>query len=171
MGERAETRVLATTTMLLPVKLTEHELAQVGRQIGEAQREADDIEAKAKAASDQFKDKLRGIEARVRELASVAYFGQEDRAVEVVEEHDYRTGVVRTIRSDTREVVSERAMFSHERQAKLALDDESTPRLHDGDEPEPAAPASGDVTDPVAVLGSDAEATGRVKRRGKRAGA
>lgn len=155
-----------STVMVLPVKLTEHEMAAIGRKIGEAQREADEIEAKAKAASDQWNDKLRGVEARMRELAAIAYAGQEDREVECAEEHDYRLGVVRTRRSDTGEVVSERAMFSHERQGSLPLaDEESTPRVHDGDEPEP--PASGDVTDPQVVLDAEpkAQAEGRVVRR------
>lgn len=103
----------------LPVQLTESELAAVAREIGRLNAERQGMEAQAKVASDQWKDRIRGVEARAADLATKAHEGQELRPTECVEEYDYRLGEVRVVRSDTGEKLETRPMTTEERQPSL----------------------------------------------------
>lgn len=103
----------------LMVKLTEHEMAQAAAEIGTKTREKQDLEGKKKQAKDHWEARIDGTQARIDELAERCATGEEEREVECVEERFFETGVVRVTRSDTKAVLSERAMQSHERQPTL----------------------------------------------------
>ncbi len=103
----------------LPVKLTEGELAQVAREIGRLNADRQTMEGQAKVSADQWKDRIRGIEARAADLATKAHAGEEARSVECNEVFDYRLGEVRVERVDTGEKLETRPMTTEERQPSL----------------------------------------------------
>lgn len=103
----------------VPVKLTETELAQVAREIGRLDQERKAMEAQAKVANDQWKDRIRGVDARIADLATKAHEGQEARMVDCLEVFDYRLGEVRVHRADTEERLEVRPMTADERQPSL----------------------------------------------------
>jgi len=126
---------------MLPVRLTEAEIGERARHAAVARRRVAEFEAELKAAQDQWRLRIKTAKAERDSLLDIIESGAEDRAVECVESFDWRLGVVRVTRVDTGATLSERAMTSLERQLTLpgvpaACDLESTPAVHDGDEPE-----------------------------------
>lgn len=103
----------------LPVKLTESELAATAKEIGKLNRERQAMEAQAKQAASQWKDRISGLDARISDLAEKADGGVEARVVDCEEMFDYRRGEVRVVRLDTNEQLETRPMTSDERQPSL----------------------------------------------------
>ncbi len=148
----------------LPVKLSDAEMAAVAREIGRLNAERQVMEANAKVANDQWKDRIRGVEARVADLATKAHEGQEARPTECQEEYDYRLGEVRVVRTDTGEKLEVRPMTSEERQPTLAgVSTEPKPKkgkaklaavpyLPPGAPVDPDGPPGAEITDPQAAL-------------------
>lgn len=155
---------------ILPVKLTESEIADRGKKAAAARLRVAEIEAKKKEAADHWKAKLELAENERDEFLDVIATGSEDREVECIETFEFRAGLVTVVRADTGEKIRERAMTSSERQPSLPgttltqaqLDD--APQSHDGDEVD--EPSEGDITDPEGVM-ADAveEPAARVIRR------
>ena len=164
-------------TELLPVKLTVAELAERAKKAAAARHRIADFEVQKKAAADTWKAKIELAENERDGLLDAIASGSEEREVEVVETFEFRTGIVTVTRTDTGDVIRERAMSALERQPELpgtamtqtTLDD--APRIHDGDEVD--EPTEGDETvidDPEAVMADADEApAARVIRRRKKA--
>lgn len=151
-------------TRELPVKLTESEMADVARAMGRADEERRVMESHAKVENDRWKDRIKGLDARISDLASKAHLGMEARPVKCLETYDYRLGEVRVVRTDTGEALETRPMTSDERQPTLPGAEpgatskggrKKKPAANDdGAAVDPDSPPT-DVTDPQAVL--DAE--------------
>lgn len=163
-----------TFTELLPVSLTETELADRAKKAAHARRQVAEFESQKKAASDHWKAKVELAENERDALLDVIASGVEDRHVEVIETFEYRTGTVTVTRTDTQEKIRERAMTSGERQPELfdvagnpraqaQLELESGPLSHDGDDADELD--TGEITDPDGVLGDEGAPAAKVIRR------
>ena len=104
---------------LLPCKLTEKEMAEIARKTGKIRLERRAVDHQLKMAKDRFKSQLDVLDASLEELGEKAELGVESRMVGCREDHLYRLGQLRVTRLDTGEVIRERALLSHERQATL----------------------------------------------------
>lgn len=146
---------------MLPVRLTEAEIAERARRASVARRKIAEFEAQKDIAAKHWKTKIDAAEQERDELLDTIDSGVEERAVECVETFEWRTGTVVVSRADTKERIRERAMTYLERQPSLpkvdttnggakaketaapppplAGDLPSGPLAHDGDEPTPSA--------------------------------
>lgn len=104
----------------LPVTLTQSELLSRGRESGELSLSISQIHEDLAAAKLAAREALKMHETRKRELDRVLREGIETRAVECEIRFDFDAGLVRTVRLDTDEVVSERPVTDEERQTSLA---------------------------------------------------
>jgi hypothetical protein len=119
-------------TELLPVKLTERELADRARKAAAARRRVAEYEAQKAVAAAHWKAKIELAENERDELLDIIDSGVEEREVECVEEFVWRTGTVIVTRTDLNERVRERAMTQLERNPKLpGIDDGSQLSLDD----------------------------------------
>ena len=166
-----------------PVVLTPSEMEQKAAEMTKVLDEIDELEAQKKQATAHIKAQIDGKKAELRELRSVRRAGKEDREIELCEEYVFSTNTVKVVRTDTGEVVRERAMRADERQGELPLEPPADAEVVDmgsiGDEPEPdlgdaiaealvdEPPTSEgpEVTDPQAVL--DAEVFGAEEEEGE----
>jgi hypothetical protein len=105
----------------LPVELTEAELLARAREWAEAEDELQRVAATLAAAKAEAKARTAELSERVTELQRQIRTGKERRDVVCYHRTDHRRGCVETIRMDTAEVVSTRALRPEERQSKLAL--------------------------------------------------
>lgn len=110
---------------ILPVKLTDKELLAAGREAADSQEELRDVEGQAKAASDEYKGKMKAITGRIVRLASLVRAGYEHREVACEQVFDYEAGTLKVTRLDTREIVERRPLRSDERQMVLAVDEDA----------------------------------------------
>jgi hypothetical protein len=130
---------------LLPCKLTTEEKAERGHQLSAALGRVDAIAAKRKIANDGFKAETEIEMVTVRAMQKAIDSDEEDRSVEQIERFDLRRCTAQTLRVDTGEVVSERALTSSELQPSLPLTEDGS-QMNLGDvEP-------GDIGDPDALL-------------------
>lgn len=110
----------------LPVEITDKERQErslaLARKIAERTRQDDD--AKRTAADQSARKKT--ITAEINRLADVVSSGKEVRPVEVKVWGDFKTSTVVEERSDTGEMLRERAMRSEERQTEIAPPDKLT---------------------------------------------
>jgi hypothetical protein len=115
-----------TRTMLLPVELTHDEVFARGKQLAAVKDEhttaMDKLDRAAiawKATKEGVQNEINETEERMRIIARAVRSGREDRDVEVVDEPNYKTGVMATIRLDTGELVASRGLTEAERQRSL----------------------------------------------------
>jgi hypothetical protein len=128
---------------LLPCKLTDEERLDRMEQLEAAMQHADEIEAARKLASDGAKARHKLQMERVRELRETLRTKTEERNVEQCERFDLRRCTAQVVRTDTGEIVSERALRQHELQPELPLTS--------GDGQMTLGDAT-DMTDPEALL-------------------
>jgi hypothetical protein len=176
---------LRTFEQELPVKATNEELLDAGRnlaglhkEIAQVESEIERIKANAKAdlviEKGLLEDKMRRCQVNAR----IVNEGTIERLVQCREEKVFATGTVRVVRLDTLEIVSERALESDERQAALfpegrdiSPDVDPEALAADSDVPDavPCDESTGaEITDPAAVLPPEAPTNGKGRRRGKR---
>lgn len=105
----------------LTCKLTTDELLTKGQQIATAARDRSKLEDEKASNAKLFKEKIDGLTGDIREIANVLNSGEETRLVECERIFDYSANTVTTIRLDTFERVSERAMSSDERQLEMEI--------------------------------------------------
>lgn len=117
---KTETR---KTTERLRCLLTKDEKIEVGKALAEATNELEEIQDdKAQVVAD-FKAKITAIEARIAILSTKLRGGYELRDVECVIHFDKpKVGMKKTVRTDTKEVVSEVQMSEEEKQRSLPLE-------------------------------------------------
>ncbi len=104
---------------MLPVRLSEGEIAERARRASVARQRIAEYEAQKDAATKHWKTKIDGAEMERDELLDTIASGVEERAVECIETFEWRTGTVIVTRGDTGEKVRERAMTALERQPSL----------------------------------------------------
>lgn len=117
--EAEEARPPRAFKELLPVRLTERELAERAKRASAARKKIAAYEEKKKEANDSWKEKISAEETVRDELLDAIDLGTEERLVEVVERFEFRTGTVTITRTDTGEQVAVRAMSAAERQPNL----------------------------------------------------
>lgn len=111
--------VLHRGTRPLSVKLTDPELQRLGRDLAAV---CDDIiaeEARTDSIKQELKARMTGLESKRTQLATLIRRGEEIRDVAVETRADYATGLVREIRLDTEELLSQRPLTEKERQPEL----------------------------------------------------
>lgn len=101
-------------TQNLPVKLTQEEIKERGKQLAKTLAEKQVQEAERKHANDVFKGKISALESRAEDLARVVNNGIEYREVEVFEEPNLSDGVMRIYRRDTGELVDTKTLNQEE---------------------------------------------------------
>jgi hypothetical protein len=106
-------------TQLLPVKLENDELLIRGHELADACADLDDIETRKKCAMSAFKDEIEAAESNVSRLSRIVKDRAEYREVEVKEVRNEERMTMDTIRLDSGETVSYRALQGHERNLTL----------------------------------------------------
>lgn len=122
---------LRTSERSLPVKLTERETLEHGRNMAKARRDYAVLDEQRKAAADDFKSRMASVELVMERHARAVETGEEPRQVECADE--LVGNQVRAIRLDTGETISTRPATPADRQVDLLGD----PSPED-DEPPPA---------------------------------
>lgn len=105
---------------MLPVTLTDEELATIAKRAAAARSQVSEHEAGKKAAMEEWKEAISEAENERDSLLDAIAKGTEQRMVECVESKEFRTGVITVFRVDTGEKVRERAMSWSERQMTIA---------------------------------------------------
>jgi len=105
----------------LRVELTEDQIRKFADEAAHCDKEISDVTAAFEAVKKQHKAELEELEARRKKLLSKVRDKSEYQDVECTVFSNYELGNVTTIRNDTRETVSERAMLNEERQTSLPL--------------------------------------------------
>ena len=106
-------------TQALPVKLTDEEHAQRGKELEGALTEVENETRLAKEAALASKSRIELANVKVRALREIVRDGQEERAVQCERMFRIETNTVTEVRLDDGTVVVERAMTAQERQPKL----------------------------------------------------
>lgn len=172
----------------LACKLSDEQLAKCARDIGTSRREMQALEAERRQKIDYFKARIDGVGARIDELAEMAASGSEERDVTCQELHVFPLNIVRIVRVDTGEMLSERAMTAEERQETLFRDERSAHRpapvgtviTVQPEQPEPPTgdpkvkalppgPDAAEIKDPQAIIdGMEPETKTAKKRKSSR---
>ncbi|MBU0517168.1 MAG: hypothetical protein KJ621_20625 [Proteobacteria bacterium] len=91
---------MKTETMELPVKLTDDQMLHLGRQLAAKVQEIEAVEAEKAASNKEFNERIKDLDAELKDLAKRHRRGAEDRPVECVWKYDYGRGVKCLIRLD-----------------------------------------------------------------------
>lgn len=108
----------------LPVALTREEVAERADRAAQLIEDRDHKEAELKAHNSHVKSLIATLEADMRHLSSEVRTKRTHRDVECERRYDYDSSVVREVRLDTGEVLSERPMSDREKQRDLPFDEE-----------------------------------------------
>lgn len=152
----------------LVCKLTDEEQQLRGLNLSRAVLDFRKAEVERKRIMAHHKGLVEKAAAKVDDLTTIVHTGQEYRQVEVRDDHDFRLGIVRTVRTDTGKVIKSRPMTDEDRQDLLPVLEEREEMLAT---PEEAAGMTvvrqGDGWGPRAVGGGRVLAVLRVgSRRG-----
>jgi Sigma-70, region 4 len=104
---------------LLPCALTPEEILARADQVARLHAEAAQLREKKKQATGEIGAEIARVEGEIGALVSQIRARSETRPVVCVEEPDFREGIVRTRRLDTRELAGTRPMTKADRQPNL----------------------------------------------------
>jgi len=107
------------TTEYLKCVLTEEEIKEVGGNLARKYSQIQDLEAQKKSVVSDFKARIDGLTAEASRCANIIQNGYEFRTIDCEIVKDFAEGKIRTVRTDTGEVIKERDMTSKERQEKM----------------------------------------------------
>ena len=113
---------LGGAVLSLPCKLTDEELIAKGNALAEKLAEIDDVEERAKAAASRAREQRKELDEEASKLAAVVRAKAEERKVACTIYKILALGIARTVRDDTGEIVSDRALSYSERQGSLFAD-------------------------------------------------
>jgi len=119
MAKKDGSMKILKTTKRLPVKLSDDELLERGKQLVESMRKTAVAEAEREADNKKRKGDIALMEEVTSRLASIIRDGQEDREVECELRKDFEHSSVTTVRTDTGEIVDTRVMDNEERQEQM----------------------------------------------------
>jgi hypothetical protein len=146
-----------TETQRLKVALTQEEILEHAQKLTDQLMELAEIVDEAKSVAQTYKAKLTALESQVVVARNLVHNKYEIRAVECTNVLNYTTGRATTVRTDTGEIVMQRAMTYDERQSSLPFDDEKdAPNDDSYDNPcadDPAAAAALEKADKKARRG------------------
>lgn len=106
-------------TESLPVKLTEKEVREYGEKLAELEIQLLVLEEDKKKTAKQFNGNIEILKEEIHSTAGAINNHEENRQVLCEIERDFEHNVVKTIRKDTGETVSERAMDTADHQENL----------------------------------------------------
>jgi hypothetical protein len=112
MESRDEERVL-------PCRLNELDLLERGRELSDTYDRYETIEAKKKAAAAEAKEELDSARDELKRLSRIIAKREEPRVVKCQWKSDFDGNRKICFRTDTGEVVEERALTASERQGQL----------------------------------------------------
>ena len=122
----------------LPCALTDTDRVRLGNELAEALGTEEELAAELAAFKTEHKSRLLPVQAKVARLSNCLRDGTEQREVECLVVRDLKAGSVKIIRTDTEELVDERAMTDAERQ--VDLNDKLSPgQAPAGEKPKPPA--------------------------------
>ena len=104
--------------------LTDEELLERGQSLARTLEQIQKREADGKAYAAAVKSDIEGYKSEGQKLYHQISEKSEWRQVECNEVHDFEKWRVSVVRTDTGEIVSERAMWDEERQDEIAFLDE-----------------------------------------------
>lgn len=107
------------TTKKLPVRLSDDEVIERGKQLVENIRKTGKAESEREAENKKRKAEIEALELITSKLVDIVEKGEEDRDVECELKKDFERGVVTVVRLDTGEVVETRPMTPDERQEEM----------------------------------------------------
>jgi hypothetical protein len=151
-------------TEVLPVALTEHEVADWARKAAAARTKVAELEDEKSRLMADLKAQITSAENDRDDALDIVESGTEDREVACREDFEFSTNTVTMTRLDTGETVRTRAMTYAERSPELPFD--TLPRTFDAT---PSEPEDTDIEDPGALLGSDLPEVVGPRRRKKTA--
>lgn len=109
-------------TKRLPCALTDDQLRERGEELASLHQELDLISAEKKESNSNFKARSEAVQIRANELAGEISSKTEYRDVIVTEEKNYEKKEAYVIRTDTRQVVSTRALHPEELQRPIPFE-------------------------------------------------
>lgn len=112
------------TVESLRCQLTPEEQRLKGLDLAQQEKAIYDKEQEKKRAAEAFKEEIELLTRTMTTSAQILRQGYEYRPIEVEEIYDYATGSVRKKRTDTGEIIDERAMTPEERQMTFVADAE-----------------------------------------------
>lgn len=115
-------RVLSQHDSPLKCRIADKDLVQLARDAGQAIKAVKDAETEKERVVKEAKGVVAEAEGFVNTLLEKLETGEEVRQVMVQEIADLVDGVVRSVRTDTGETLSSRAISAHERQLELQAD-------------------------------------------------
>lgn len=114
-------KLLPVETQMLTCQLTEDEIKEHGKQLAGVLDDISTEQARQNSFKKEMKATIAGLESRSAALSSQIRRGEELRGVQVQPELDFKQGVYRERRTDTNEIIRERAIEDDERQEHLDL--------------------------------------------------
>ena len=135
------------TIKFLPVKLTEDELRDLGKNLADEMGRLVELETEAKQAANQYKSSMKQIAATTARLSGLVRQGYEQREVGCMEVINYKTNRLAATRTDTGIVVEDRPLRMDERQLEMPGMPEK--RVQDPADPNPPVKQDHDFTTPL----------------------
>ena len=123
-----------TTKRTLPCALTDDDRLRIGSNLSEAVGQETVLEHELRDYKEDHKSRLLPVQSLISRLAGYIRDDSEPREIECAIVRDVRLCQIRVVRSDTNEVVEERAMTEFERQMTIA--DKLSPGQGPADLPE-----------------------------------
>ncbi len=114
-----EKKIVRKITKSLPVKLTDTEILQYGKDLARAYAEKARVEAELDAIKDDYKGKTSEQAAQIGKLSGRVHSGIETREVECEEVKNWNSMTVVTTRLDTFETIESRPMREDEKQMEI----------------------------------------------------
>ena len=114
-------KLLPVETQMLTCQLTEDEIRQHGQTLAAVLEDISTEQARQTSFKTEMKATIAGLESRSAALSSQIRRGEELRDVQVQPELDFGENVYRERRTDTDEIINERAIEEDERQEHLNL--------------------------------------------------
>ena len=107
-------------TKPLPVKLTDREILQYGKDMVRAMADTERIETEFDSVKKDYKAKIAEQQAVVDKFSPRIHSGIETRDIECVEIKNWTNGTVRVNRMDTGEIIESRPMREDEKQMEMS---------------------------------------------------
>lgn len=119
----------------LPCKLDDDEVLDRTKKMLDSMQHEEDLEVAFAKTKERHKEEATAASYETQSLRRVISAREEVRQVEIVENSDYKKGIVEVLRVDTNEVVLHRPMTELERQSPLFKAHEKRGKKKDDEEP------------------------------------
>ena len=114
-----EPEVIKAFVRELPVMLSQEELVAKGDEVAKLHRKASELRIKKKQMTDEISGEIKGCEGAISVLVGHIRTRTENREIRCEERAQWDAGIANTVRIDTDEIISKRALLPEERQKVL----------------------------------------------------